>query len=268
MAAAAEFLAGPLPAPSDVQGGASDLTIDGVPLLGSIGWEAVELVTGISWHSMPRGIWRFGSGENETVSNAHHLAVEAAESQLADQCQRAGGHGVVGVRLEVKTERHHVTVEFVGTAVRPVGAGQLEDRPFTSGLSARDFVALARAGWRPVGLAVGVSFVFVPWRRRTGRLRVATGNFELENDTTALYGARGQAMERMQSAALARGGSGIIGTNIAEGPVAFARHALGFLATGTATRLDADAHLPGRPTLILPLDDAEPEFEAVSLRET
>jgi uncharacterized protein YbjQ (UPF0145 family) len=255
MAEAARFLAEPPP------------LSDGVLLLGSVGWEPLELVTGISWFSIPRGAWVFGKGENATVTTAHQRAVEAAERQLADQCTAAGGHGVVGVHLERKTTRHHVSVELVGTAVRPIGADALGSRPFTSDLSARDFVVLSKSGWRPVALCVGLSFVFVSRRRRGGGVRNPSGNFELENYTKSLYNAREQAMERMQSAALAVGATGIIGTTIDEGPMDFAHHAMAFVATGTATLLDADSHLPHRPRLVIPLDEDERRFDPRTLRD-
>jgi uncharacterized protein YbjQ (UPF0145 family) len=267
MAEAARFLAGPPPKPTNQLGAASDLTIDGVLVLGAIGWEPVELVTGISWFPIPRGAWILGKGENAVVTAAHQAAVAAAERRLADQCATAGGHGVVGVQFAMRTEHHHVAVEFVGTAVRPAGAGKLEGLPFTSDLSARDFVVLSRSGWRPVGLCVGVSFVFVPRRQKSGGVRLRRGNYELENYTKSLYNAREQAMERMQSAAIELGGTGIIGTDVKEGPMPFAHHALSFIATGTATRLEADAHLPHLPSLAISLDDLDRAFEARALRE-
>jgi hypothetical protein len=133
-------------------------------------------------------------------------------------------------------------------------------------LSARDFVVLSSAGWRPVGFSVGVSFVFIPWRRGRGGRRI-TGNFELQNYTNSLYKAREQAMERMQFAAIELGASGIVGTNINEGPVHFTRNALSFVATGTAARLETGAHRAHDLTTVLSLDDAAGKFEARSLRQ-
>lgn len=264
MAEAARFLAAPQLAPSREQGGASDLSIDGVLLLGAIGWEAVELVTGISCQVIPRGAWIFGSGENAVVTEAHQQAIAAAAHQLAGQCATAGGHGVVGVELNLETDRHRVSAELVGTAIRPIGSDMRVDAPFTSDLSARDFVVLSRSGWEPVGLCFGVSFVFVP---RFGRLRLQAGNFELENYTQSLYNAREQAMERMQAAAIGLGASGVIGTNVVDGPMRFASHAMSFIATGTATRLGANAHSHQRPMAVLPLDNPEQTFEARALRK-
>ena len=49
-------------------------------------------------------------------------------------------------------------------------------------------------------------------------------------------------MERMQHSALAVGGEGVVGVKVTEGPMAFARHAVGFTAWGTAVRLEAESH--------------------------
>jgi uncharacterized protein YbjQ (UPF0145 family) len=265
MLEAAQFLAAPPPETGSGNGGASDLSIDAVLLLRGIGWEAVELVTGISWQSIPKGAWLIGKGENATVTAAHQAALDAAERQLVDQCANAGGHGVVGVRLELTTEKQHVVAEFVGTAIRPIGARALAGRPFSSDLSARDFVVLTRAGWWPIGFCVGTSFVFVPRIRRGGSGRWI-GNFELANYTRSLYAAREQAMERIQSTAVALGATGIVGTTISEGQMEFAHHALKFVTSGTAVALRDGGHASIEPIAVLALDDPEREFNPESLR--
>jgi hypothetical protein len=53
---------------------------------------------------------------------------------------------------------------------------------------------------------------------------------------------------------------------VTEGPMSFARHAVGFTAWGTAVRLVADAHQFVQPDVILPLDDVVVAFDAQSLR--
>jgi uncharacterized protein YbjQ (UPF0145 family) len=111
-----------------------------------------------------------------------------------------------------------------------------------------------------------LSFVFVPWRRGAGRGRRFVGNFELDNYTKSLYAAREQAMERLQSTALALGAQGVVGTDISEGQVSFAHHALKFVATGTAVALVADAHVTRELVAVVSLDDLERDFEAESLR--
>ena len=73
-------------------------------------------------------------------------------------------------------------------------------------------------------------------------------------------------MEKMQRSALQAGGQGVVEVKVTEGPMSFARHAVGFTAWGTAVRLVAEAHQFVQPQVVLPLDDAVVTFEAESLR--
>lgn len=244
----------------------SDLSIDEALLLHSIGWEPVELVFGVSVTSVPTGVWTWGRGELSAPSDAHNLAVRAASNRLGEECAAAGGHGVVGVRVEIEVHPRHVDANFVGTAVRPVGAGRPPGRPFISDLSARDFVLLVNSGWAPLGLAFGAAFVYAPRRDAATAIRQSNQNVELTNLTAALYDARESAMERMQSSGLALSAQGVVGVRVTEGPMAFARHVIGFTAWGTAVHLSADRHLSVSPEVVLPLDDAVVLFEAESLR--
>jgi uncharacterized protein YbjQ (UPF0145 family) len=123
-----------------------------------------------------------------------------------------------------------------------------------------------RAGWMPVGLAFGAAFVYAPRRTAGTALRQQTQNIELTNFTEAMYSARESAMERMQRSALDVGGQGVVAVRVSEGPMGFARHAVGFTAWGTAVRLVADEHQHITPEVVLPLDDAVVMFEAAALR--
>jgi uncharacterized protein YbjQ (UPF0145 family) len=243
----------------------SDLSIDEALLLHAVGWEPVDLVCGVSVTSVPSGVWNWGAGEIVAASQAQGLAFTGAANRIAEECGRAGGHGVVGVHVEATVERHHVDVELVGTAVRPVGAAAKSD-VFVSDLSGRDFSLLRQAGWIPVGLAYGASFVYAPRRSAGTSLRQTRENVELANFTEAMYSARELAMERMQQTAITMGGKGIVEVKVTEGPMPFAHHAIGFAAWGTAVRLEAETHQYLRPRVVLPLDDAVVEFEAESLR--
>jgi uncharacterized protein YbjQ (UPF0145 family) len=179
---------------------------------------------------------------------------------------------VVGVRVQVEVRTHHIDVELVGTAVRPTsgqdarGKDAAQAMPFVSDLSARDFTLLLRAGWEPVGLAFGASFVYSPRRTAGTAMKQSTQNVELTNYTEAMYSARESAMEKMQRSALAAGGQGVVEVKVTEGPMSFARHAVGFTAWGTAIKLVAEAHQFVTPQVVLPLDDAVVTFEAESLR--
>ena len=265
MRAAAAALAGPPKASSGRT--TSDLSIDEELVLHSIGWEPVELVSGMSLHSVPVGVWNWGQGEIEYASAAYARSFAGAVQRLHQACTRAGGHGVVGVHVEWAVERHHIDVELVGTAVRPVGAaGVGADPVFVSDLSGRDFALLHNAGWAPLGLAAGASFVYAPRRSVGATMKQSGQNVELSNFTEAMYAAREAAMERMQTSALALGGTGVVEVKVTEGPMEFAHHAVGFTAYGTVVRLLADEHRHLGARMVLPLDDPVVGFDAASLR--
>jgi uncharacterized protein YbjQ (UPF0145 family) len=267
----AESLAVAAP-PSQARGITSDLSVDGALLLHAAGWEPLDLVCGVAVVSVPVGVWNWGRGAISLASDAHNAAVDQAARALRVECGKVHGHGVVGVRVDVEVRTHHIEVALVGTAVRPAdgkdprGRDAAEAMPFVSDLSARDFTLLLRAGWMPVGLAFGACFVYSPRRTAGTAMKQSTQNVELTNYTEAMYSARESAMEKMQESALEAGGEGVVEVKVTEGPMSFARHAVGFTAWGTAVKLVADQHQFVHPEMILPLDDAVVTFEAQSLR--
>jgi uncharacterized protein YbjQ (UPF0145 family) len=266
----AQSLATPAP-PSSERGITSDLSVDEALLLHAAGWEPLDLVVGVAVVSVPVGIWNWG-GSIALASDAHNAAVDQASRLLRGECAKVHGRGVVGVRVDVSVHPRHIDVELVGTAVRPMastaagGTDAARAMPFVSDLSARDFTLLQRAGWMPVGLAFGASFVYAPRRTAGAAMKQSTQNVELTNYTEAMYSARESAMENMQRSALQEGGQGVVEVKVTEGPVRFARHAVGFTAWGTAVKLEAEAHQFVQPEVVLPLDDAVVTFEAESLR--
>jgi uncharacterized protein YbjQ (UPF0145 family) len=261
----ATSLATPHP-PDATRGVTSDLSVDEALLLHAAGWEPVDLVCGVCVTSIPVGVWNWGQGAISVASDAHNAAVEGASAALRDECGKVHGYGVVGVRVEVEVRTHHIEVSLVGTAVRAVSGSENPRTPFVSDLSARDFSLLKAAGWMPVGLAFGAAFVYAPRRTAGMALQQKTQNVELTNYTEAMYSARESAMERMQRSALAAGGEGVVQVKVTEGPMSFARHAVGFTAWGTAVRLVAESHQFLEPQVVLPLDDAVVTFAAQSLR--
>ena len=262
--------------PSRERGITSDLSVDEALLLHAAGWEPLDLVTGVAVVSVPVGVWNWGRGSISMASDAHDAAVDQASRLLRGECSKVHGHGVVGVRVDVTVNPHHIDVELVGTAVRPMGGKDSTGRgtdaalamPFVSDLSARDFTLLQRAGWVPVGLAFGASFVYAPRRTAGTAIKQKSQNVELTNYTEAMYSARESAMEKMQRSALQAGGQGVVEVKVTEGPMRFARHAIGFTAWGTAVRLVAEAHQFVEPQVVLPLDDAVVTFDAESLRSS
>ena len=212
----------------------SDLSIDEELALHSIGWEPTELVCGVSVYSIPVGVWNWGQGEITYASSAYARSFAAAGDRIRRECTKAGGHGVVGVHIEAEVHRYHVDIALLGTAVRPVGSKRTSpESVFVSDLSGRDFTLLMASGWAPLGLAVGASFVYAPRRTAGVTIKQASQNVEMTNFTEAMYSARESAMERMQQSALALRGTGVVEVKVKEGPMAFARHAVGFAAFGT-----------------------------------
>jgi len=259
--------------PNNARGLTSDLSVDEALLIHGAGWEPLDLVTGVAVCSIPYGVWNWGSqgGAINLASDASNLAMSQAEAQIRSECTKVRGHGVVGMEVEVTLRQKHVDVELVGTAVRPMqrlkqGEDAALAMPFVTDLSARDFTLLLRAGWMPVGLAFGTAYAYAPRRTAGAAMRQSTQNVELTNYTQAMYAARESAMERMQRSALQVGGQGVVEVKVQEGPVAFARHAIGFTAWGTAVKLVAEEHQSIAPEVVLPLDDAVLTFEAESLR--
>ena len=262
--------------PSKQRGITSDLSVDEALLLHAAGWEPLDLVCGVAVVSVPVGVWNWGRGSISLASDAHDAAVDQASRLLRGECSKVHGHGVVGVRVDVTVNPHHIDVELVGTAVRPMNGKDSSGRgtdaalamPFVSDLSARDFTLLERAGWMPVGLAFGASFVYAPRRSAGTAMKQTRQNVELTNYTEAMYSARESAMEKMQHSALEAGGEGVVEVKVTEGPMHFARHAIGFTAWGTAVKLVAETHQFVQPQVVLPLDDAVVAFEAESLRSS
>ncbi len=261
--------------PSTTRGITSDLSVDEALLLHGAGWEPLDLVCGVAVCSIPFGVWNWGGSSGgvsiKLASDANNIAMGEAVAQIRAECGKVKGYGVVGVQVELSLRQHHVDVELVGTAVRPMqrpkrGEDAALAMPFVSDLSARDFTLLLRAGWMPVGLAFGSAFVYSSRRSAGAALRQSTQNVELTNYTQAMYAARESAMERMQHSALEAGGQGVVEVKITEGPVAFARHSIGFTTWGTAVKLVAESHQFVKPEVVLPLDDAVVSFEAESLR--
>ena len=128
----------------------SDLSIDEVLLLHSVAWEPLDLVCGVSYTSIPQGVWRWGVGEVTYASSAHERAIASAVSRIEQECQRVGGHGVVGVHIELEIEFHHIKAVLVGTAVRPLGTAKRTRLPFVSDSARRSCtprVALRPTQW-------------------------------------------------------------------------------------------------------------------------
>ncbi len=239
----------------------SDLSIDETLLLHGMGYEPVDLVTGISVVAIPYGTFIVPYGQGSPIELSHakdalSLAFRNGAERLRKECEAADGVGVVGVEVEVEVDGRSATVTFTGTAVTPIGHGKKSPgRPFVTDLSVRDFVLLERAGWAPIDLVAGSGFVAAPVQGVRQRISQVGQNIELPVITRSLQIARERAMDQMQTAALAMHAAGVVDVSIIDGPLGHSRHVCAFICYGTAIRLVADRHQRIEPELMLAMDD-------------
>jgi uncharacterized protein YbjQ (UPF0145 family) len=260
----------------------SELSVTEFLTLARLGFYPHGLVLGSSLHEAGTQYdWRVSTQEVAPLSDAMRKARGLAMRRMRDQANRLGAEGVVDVRLELE---HHVwrggrqVVKFVaaGTAVgfdrthapesmRGAPSLRLANGPFTSDLSATDFVALLRAGYRPVTLAMA-SCVYGLDPRELRKYRGQDA--EITEFTQAFFDAREAAMDRLQQDVfkeLPRGSPdaavGIVGMTVGEATYGERMSApiVEFTAVGTAVAMlspDDPRRAPThpRPALVVPLD--------------
>jgi uncharacterized protein YbjQ (UPF0145 family) len=256
--------------------GLSDLSVTEFVTLARMGFYPRGLVIGCA--VFDAGSTLFGV---DAMAKAMHTARALAVSRMREQAAGYGGDGVVGVRLDVEHHRWrggHVLARFlaVGTAVAfdkdhapgdLVGAPSLrlqDGGPFTSDLSGQDFVALLRAGYRPITIAMGNSVVQVNTSWLAGGLDPR--NYELTTHTQAFFDARETAMDQLDQdlfRQFPKGSQdapiGVVGMTVDERPGAEGVAVVEFSAIGTAiAALAADdprrASKPMSPRIVVPLD--------------
>lgn len=252
----------------------SDLSVDEAILVHRTGYEPRGLVTGSCiFRPYSFGSWAPMSQNTEltAMSGAMHEARTIAMGRLRGQASRVDAEGVVGVRLSVQSSQREFRFTATGTAISPRGDHPRGDhqgeernraaheqgtgRIFTSDLSGKEFALLTAAGYRVLGLVMGVCVYHVARQSVGAWLRNQNQNFELDLITTALYDSRELAMGRMQDEALSIGAQGVVGVNVQERSHAWGSHIIEFLAIGTAVSLAGDEHRTLSPRLAVELED-------------
>ncbi len=234
----------------------SDLSVNELALIHEAGFEPVGMVVGSSVYHIG---WQpnyatygggFGMGyvyqdqELDTLTAAKYQARELAMSRMEAEADALGADGVVGVRLTVGSFDWGADLaEFmaVGTAVRARGSGAGAStgasfrtkfgKPFTSDLSGQEFATLLKAGYRPLGLVMGVSvyaayqngyeFQMISgwsfgWTGMSGGL--GSYNQEVNHFTDAMYATRNLAMGRLYREAQELGAEGVVGMRVEVAP--------------------------------------------------
>lgn len=140
------------------------------------------------------GVWAAYGPLVTTLYEARRRAI----ARMSAECAALGGHGVVGVSLEVGPFSSG-TVEFkaIGTAVRAPGAVRLKT-PFTSDVSGQEFAKLIMAGLVPVSLVLGISIGVRhdDWLNR-GQSRWTAGNVEVRGYTELVNRTRADARNEL-----------------------------------------------------------------------
>ena len=220
----------------------SDLSVDEFLLVEQAGFEALGLVMGSSIYHVGFQWQRWSvSQELDVLTKAMFEARELAMTRMEEEADLLGADGVVGVRLvfkEYAMDEGVLEFQAIGTAIRHrerVGSFRTKDnRPFTSDLSGQDIWKLARAGYRPVSLAMGACVYHIAHLSFMQALKQAGRNQEMKIYTDATYAARELALERMQAEAVERGGVGVVGARVEESNWGWGANAIEFFAVGTA----------------------------------
>ena len=145
------------------------------------------------------------------LTQAMYDARRKAIGRMTAECAGLGGHGIVGVSLSFGPfPQGGLEFRAIGTAVRGMGA-PAPPQPFSSDLSGQDFAKLIRAGWVPVGLALGISIGarHDDWLTRGSALWNA-GNTEVVGYTELVNMARHDARVQLEADVGQMGADGVV----------------------------------------------------------
>lgn len=249
------------------------LGVDDLLLLDRLGLEPVGVVLGYSLHAGDRSdptalpaslasaaqeLGSFPAGEDVARTAATESAWGLCLGRLLAQAEDLHADGVVGVGIRVVAldggERVSVTAQGTAVRTRADAEGLVDGHwrtdstgPFTTTLSGRDIWLLVETGYRPLGIALGVSNAPA---LQPGDL---TADGEHARGTQAVYDARDRALARMRAEAEALGADGVVGVRVDGLPTAPDADATRVVAHGDAVRRLRDRPRPPEPQLVLPL---------------
>jgi uncharacterized protein YbjQ (UPF0145 family) len=238
----------------------ASLSTDEVIALAQVGYEPVAVISASAVARLGNfGQWSLHPTRNYEVPYLTRLLNNSRTRTVLDlrhRCEELGAHGVVGARINLEGVEQEGVATFVatGTAVRRVNDADPDprqprqrpglwtkrrhrtpdDQAFTCTLSGQGFHLLLRAGGYPMAFVVGTSAYHFGWRT-PGRWARSQGRcVELGTLTESLYGAREEAIDRVQVAARELNAAGVIDTKVLERSAVWGRHVIEFMAYGTA----------------------------------
>ncbi len=206
----------------------SDLSVSGFALCHRLGLKPLSQVMGSSIYQVgyQGATWPMMMGgsvltELSTLSEAWNEVRRRAFNRLEIEARQVGADAVVGVAL--RTAAHdwaEGAIEYVvmGTAVKRAGA-ESSEQPVMTELPVSEYAKLVEAGVEPLGIVAWTSVFFAAYgynmMLEPNRFN-AVQNFELQEFTAGVYGAREQVMARMGQQAEQHGASGIVGVRISH----------------------------------------------------
>lgn len=237
----------------------SDLSVDELLCLESMGFDALGLVLGSSIYHI--GWQRVRTNRNEelqVISKAMYDARRLAIQRMEQEASVVDADGIVGVRMEIKRYEWGpdlLEFLFIGTAVRARDPQQRirpeHGVPFSSDLTGQDFYKLRIAGFRPVRLVIGSCVYHVSTQNLGQWFRQLTGSTEHVPLTQGTYAARELAMRRMEAECTQVGGAGVVAVQVHETNHGWGSHVIEFFAIGTAVVRDPDAQAVTPPGVVL-----------------
>ncbi len=231
------------------------------------GMQAVQSTTELSG----RGGWASFGPLVQTMYEARRTAI----GRMTAECAALGGHGVVGVSLDIGPfPAGGLEFKAIGTAVRAPGA-RYQKVPFTSHLTGQDFAKLIVTGWVPAALVLGISIGsrHDDWRTM-GQLSWGAGNAEITGYTELVNAARNDARDQLEKDARAHGADAVVTSRMElrmrerECPAQEGRrdHIAEATFVGTAiARFDRSAKSPPPSLAILSLDPQRRQAARVRL---
>ncbi len=218
---------------------------------------------------------RGGSASFGPLVQTMYEARRTAIGRMSAECAALGGHGVVGVTLDIGPfPAGGLEFKAIGTAVRAPGA-VYPRAPFSSHLTGQDFAKLIATGWVPAALVLGISIGsrHDDWRtmRQSGW---GAGNVEISGYTELVNAARNDARVQLEKDARAHGADAVVTSRMElrmrerECPAQEGRrdHIAEATFVGTAiARFDRSAQPPPPSLAILSLDPQRRQAARVRL---
>ncbi len=156
------------------------------------------------------------SRELKGLTRRRRDLIRDAYARMEAQTVRMNASGVIGlheVRREIAPEVWELSVQ--GTAVQTGAARAKGGRPFLTTFTGQDYFALTAAGYRPVGIALGVCVYYQKFHQRVQQKIIGTGqNVERSDFTRGLYTARHNAMTALEAEATALNAAGVLGITV------------------------------------------------------